>query len=254
VAGQALVEYGRLLDVLGLEGELLAESAHAAATDAPVLTCPGTTLGQTVRHVGSVYRLVISWLAEGARPAGWRRDPLPGQADGEFQLESLRILLAHLAAHPPEEYASSWWPEDSTYGFWRRRMAHETVIHRVDVQEAAGTAPTAIPEDIAVDGVDEVLMLWFGQRLSTLGLSGTKAGTVAVRTGGRAWIARAGPGETSAWRCSASEAAEADATVSGDPMTVYLWLWGRAQLTTVGFGGEYDLAAQLWALLRLATR
>lgn len=254
MTGQALAEYGRLLEVLGVEGELLAESAHAAAADAPVPMCPGTTLGQTVRHVGSVYRLVISWLAQSARPDEWRRDPLPGQSDLEYQLESLQVLLAQLAAHTPDEYASSWWPEDRTYGFWRRRMAHETVIHRADVQEAAGAVLTEIPEDIAVDGVDEALVLWFGQRLSTLGLSGTKAGTVAVRTGGRSWIARAGPGETTAWRCSEREAAEADAAVSGDPMTVYLWLWGRTQLTAVKFGGEYDLAGQLWALLRLATR
>jgi uncharacterized protein (TIGR03083 family) len=254
VVGQAMIEPGRLLDVLGVEGELLAESAHGASDDAAVAMCPGMTIGGTVRHVGSIYRLVVAWLDEGKRPGAWHRDPEPGESAVAYQREGLRVLLERLAAHSPDEYAPSWWPADRTYGFWRRRMAHETVIHRTDVQAAAGLDRTEIPEDLAVDGVDEVLALWFGQKLPVLGLSGTRPGTVAVRTGGHTWVVRAGPGETTAWRCSAREAEGADATVTGDPVQVYLWLWGRLPLTAVVFRGQFDLAGQLWALLRLATR
>jgi uncharacterized protein (TIGR03083 family) len=245
---------GRLLEVLAAEGGSLAEVVGGASAGAPVPTCPGWTIGETATHVGSVCRMVLAWLIEGDRPKTWSRDPPPGQSSLEYFREGHRALLEHLAAHDPEEPAPTWWPEDRTYGFWIRRMAHELTIHRVDVQSAAGAVVAEIDDDIAVDGVDEVLALWFARKLPMLGLSGTKAGSVGVRTGGHHWIARAGPGVTTASRCSAVEAAAADALVSASPMKVYLWLWGRTSLTSVTVSGNHDAAGQLWALLRLATR
>jgi hypothetical protein len=47
---------------------------------------------------------------------------------------------------------------DQTVGFWIRRMAQETVVHRVDAELAAEVAPGAIPDDIALDGIDEFLI------------------------------------------------------------------------------------------------
>jgi uncharacterized protein (TIGR03083 family) len=249
-----MVDHGRLLEMLAVEGELLADVVHAASADAPVPTCPGLTIGETARHVGSVYRMVRSWLTKGARPAEWQQEPRPGESVVDFLWEGHRALLAEMRAHDPEESASTWWPADPTCGFWCRRMAHETTVHRIDVQDAAGIEISDVAEDIAVDGVDEALALWFGQKLPMLGLSGTKPGSVGVRTGGHHWIARAGPSETTARRCSAEEAGRADAIVSDSPMRVYVWLWGRSPVTSVPISGDYDAAGQLWALLRLATR
>jgi hypothetical protein len=76
-----------------------------------------------------------------------------------------------------------------------------------------------------------------------------------VRAGAHSWIARAGPEATEAWRCSAEEAEAADDVVTAaEPGRLYLWLWGRSSLTSVTVRGVHDQAAQLWALLRLATR
>jgi hypothetical protein len=36
------------------------------------------------------------------------------------------------AGRKPEDPAGSWYTPDQTVGFWIRRMAHETVIHRID--------------------------------------------------------------------------------------------------------------------------
>jgi uncharacterized protein (TIGR03083 family) len=227
---------------------------HGASAEAPVPSCPGLTIGETARHVGSVYRMVRLWLRDRRRPDEWQTDPAPGQSILNYFRAGREALLEELTAHDPEEPASTWWPADPTYGFWRRRMAHETTIHRIDVQDAAGVEAVDVAEDVAVDGVDEVLALWFGQKLPMLGLSGTMTGSVGVSTGGHHWMARAGPAETTAWRCSAAEAGRADALVSGPPMGVYRWLWGRSPFTSVSISGGYDAAAQLWALLRLATR
>jgi hypothetical protein len=46
----------------------------------------------------------------------------------------------------------------------------------------------------------------------------------------------------------------ADAAVSAAPMQLYLWLWGRAPTHQAEASGDQDAVAQLWALLRLATR
>jgi len=249
-----LVDQGRLLTALGIEGGVLAEAVRAAPVEAPVPACPGWSLGEVARHVGSRYRMVRRRLIEGRSPDEWQRDPEPGQSLTEYLETGLAALLDELAAHDPEEHADTWWPADPTYGFWRRRMVHETVVHRVDVEQAAGVEAREVSEDLALDGIDEALTLWFGQKLPLLGLTGTKVGSVGVRAGAHSWIARAGPEVTEAWHCSAEEAEAADDVVTAEPGRIYLWLWGRASLTSVTVRGVHDQAAQLWALLRLATR
>ena len=78
--GEPLVGYDRLLEMIGIEGELLAESATGANPDADVPNCPGLKLGETVRHVGSLYRMVLAWVRAGDRPTAWQREPDDGQS------------------------------------------------------------------------------------------------------------------------------------------------------------------------------
>ena len=133
-------------------------------------------------------------------------------------------------------------------------MAHESTIHRADVQAASGEELGEIQDDVAVDGVDEVLSLWFTHRLRVLGVTGTRNGSVAVHAAGQMWITRASMSGTAAWRAHPDEAVRADAEVSGSPAEVYRWLWGRLPDQAVHRERDYDAVAQLWALLRLATR
>lgn len=258
---RTLVDHDRLWEVLGAESEVLAESVRGARLEAVIPGCPGLTLGETARHVGSQYRMVWRWLRDGQQPGEWQREPAGHQDLADFVRTGAAPLLAELAAHRPDESAPTWWPDEPNYGFWRRRMAHETTVHRYDVQGAAGMVPDEVPDDIALDGIDEVLTLWFLHRLAVLGVSGTRDQVVLVRTGGLEWLTRAGAEHTSTRRpvdqVDADEPAAADvahATVSGDPMQVYLWLWGRRPDRAVDMEGSQDAIAQLWALLRLATR
>ena len=258
---RALVDQDRLWQVLGAESEVLAASVRGARLESVIPGCPGLTLGETARHVGSQYRMVWRWLRDGQQPGEWQREPGPNRDLADFVRTGAAPLLAELAAHQPDEPAPTWWPEEQNYGFWRRRMAHETTVHRYDVQGAAGMVPDEVPDDIALDGIDEVLTLWFLHRLAVLGVSGTRDQVVLVRTGGLEWLTRAGTDHTSTRRpfdpVDADEPVAADvanATVSGDPMQVYLWLWGRRPDRAVDMEGSEDAIAQLWALLRLATR
>jgi uncharacterized protein (TIGR03083 family) len=261
VTDRTLVDHDRLWEVLGAESEVLAASVRGARQEAVIPGCPGLTLGETARHVGSQYRMVWRWLRDGQQPGAWQREPGPAQDLADFVRTGAAPLLVELAAHRPDEPAPTWWPDEPDYGFWRRRMAHETTVHRYDVQGAAGVVPDEVPDDIALDGIDEVLTLWFLHRLAVLGVSGTRDQVVLVRTGGLEWLTRAGAEHTSTRRpvdpVDADEPAAADvadATVSGDPMQVYLWLWGRRPDRAVDMEGSQDAIAQLWALLRLATR
>src|SRR5438093_994371 len=82
---------------------LRAESATGANPDADVPNCPGLKLGETVRHVGSLYRMVLAWVRAGDRPTAWQREPDDGQSVEDYFLAGLRAVTAHLSAHDPAE-------------------------------------------------------------------------------------------------------------------------------------------------------
>jgi Mycothiol maleylpyruvate isomerase N-terminal domain len=257
----ALAEPDVLLHALGEEAELLASSLDEKLLDEPVPGCPGLTAGETARHLGSLYRRLWHWLRGGRQPADWQHTPGPGQSLADYLRSGIAPLLAELAAHRPEETCSTWWTAESNYGFWRRRMAHETAIHRMDVQGAQRKPLTPVTAEFAVDGVDEVLSLWFEHRLMVLGVHATRDATVAVRCGGREWLARATATSTSAVRAWEDTAAVPGpiAVSADDPQAMYRWLWGRTSIRDVTWEGSdtdagMDAIAQLWALLRIATR
>ncbi|OLR95179.1 maleylpyruvate isomerase family mycothiol-dependent enzyme [Actinokineospora bangkokensis] len=249
------IDDDRLLDVLEAETLLLADVAAAADQDRPVPACPGLTAGETARHVGSVQRMVLSWIRTGSRPLNWEREPDEGEPVADWLRDGLRALLGELAAHAPDRACPTWHPGQRTYRFWRRRMAHEATVHRVDVQSAA-TAGGHDPVDpaVALDGIDEVLTAWFTQRLSELGVAGTREAAVLVRAGDQAWLAEMFLDRTSAQRVPAGT--EHPTAVIAPPEALYLWLWGRSAVfdRDVVRTGDEDAIAQLWALLRLATR
>ncbi|OQO92123.1 hypothetical protein B1813_07630 [Saccharomonospora piscinae] len=255
MAGASVVDHGRLLDVIGYEVELLAEAARAAPPVTAVPTCPGWTLSEVVRHVGSVHRAADHWLTEGQSPRRWQRDPAPGQTVRGYLRESADLLRRTLARRDASDRAATWWDADPTVGFWCRRMAHETTVHRIDAEQAAGLASAEIPPDIALDGIDEVLRLWCGHRLPMLGVSGTRRGSVGVAAGAGRWVADMTPEGTVVRRVTAGGSDDpVDAVVSGEPARVFLWLWGRQGPGAVSVSGDEDAVGQLWALLRLATR
>lgn len=248
-----LVDYARLLDVLDTEGERLATSATGTDPELEVPHLPGMRLGEVVRHVGSVYRMVVSWLRDGERPTRWQREPAADQSVVDYLRAGLLEVVDELDRHDPLDGAPTWWPEHQVYGFWCRRLAHETTVHRVDVQlTGAQFIVGDLAPDVATDGVDEIMSLWFTHRLGVLGVSDVVPGTVSVNAGGRRWIAKVSTTGTSARRATDDE--PADATVSSDPVGMYLWLWGRRPGAYVQESGDPVLVAQLRSLLRIATR
>jgi uncharacterized protein (TIGR03083 family) len=143
------------------DADALASAAERAGMDAPVPSCPDWKVADLLAHIGMVHR----WAA-----ANCDRSPedayLPSDSIGEAPEGSARAdwvrggaeqLLGVLGAHDVDDPCWTWAPPQNV-GFWNRRMAHETAMHRVDAQLAAG-AREPIDADLASDGIDEWLWL-----------------------------------------------------------------------------------------------
>jgi uncharacterized protein (TIGR03083 family) len=125
-----------------------------SALTEPVTGCPGWTLRELVEHLGSVHR----WAAQIVQTGEPQRQQEHEAADlvGWFA-EGAESLIQTLAAADPA--APCWsFTTDRTMGFWRRRQALETVVHRWDAERAVGE-PGRIDPSLAADGVDEVVSL-----------------------------------------------------------------------------------------------
>ncbi len=208
---------------------LAVEAAVARAPDvllqAEVAGCPGYTVAEVLRHLGAVYRLVTPWMQQGRRPRAHTSEPVDGDVRRWFA-EGWRAVAAELTAAPAGTPTASWNPADTTRGFWRRRMAHETAVHAFDVLTATG-GDWWLDAAVAEDGVDEALRLWLGTRLGAQ--VGGDGSVVRVRAGARVWTVGLHPHTVEVHEGVAVGGADvgADATVGGDPAAVYLWAWGR---------------------------
>jgi uncharacterized protein (TIGR03083 family) len=215
------------------------------ALDAPVPTCPGWTVADLTRHVGEVYLHKTAAIRDGAEPQeGW---PPPGLVD-EDPLALLDRAYAGLteqfALHEPEDPAGSWYRPDQSVGFWARRMAHETVIHRIDAELGTGQPVAPVPVDLAVDGIDELLTVFVAYSVAEWGdyfdevLGASPGRTVLVVTDGAAWRVHSGPGRLTVEQGLGDGAA--DATISGPPAAVLRGMWNReapgepGEITVVG--------------------
>ena len=136
----------------------------------------------------------------------------------------------------------------SPLAFWARRQAHETAMHRVDTELAAGLALSPIDAVVAADGVDE-LLCGFVPRRST-GLRAAPPTTLRVRStdAGASWLLQMdGDGVTSTREDEddASTAAAAACTVSGEAADLYLALWNRGRQDALSVEGDPAVLAHV---------
>jgi uncharacterized protein (TIGR03083 family) len=136
--------------------DLLVHAAETAGLDARVPTCPDWDVAELLAHIGRVHRWAASNTtrspdAEFARPDVEIPEPAARAAWVRAGAAELVAALERPASDP----AWTWLPPN-TVGFWQRRQAHETAMHRVDAESAAG-APRPIDAALAADGIDELL-------------------------------------------------------------------------------------------------
>ena len=213
------------LAAIASDGAALADAA-ASGLERPVPSCPDWDMAKLVLHVG----LVHSWAGECVRrrtPEGVDRATLPRAPDGPARIPWLRAsttsLVEALEAANDDDPAGTWRGGTATASFWRRRMAHETAVHRWDAQAALGR-PDPIDAELAADGIAEVLELLLP--LSVPSPSNDPAlGTLHLHC----------TDITGEWLLSVKDGrlevtpghAKADAALRGDASELFLTCWGR---------------------------
>ncbi|MCT9929551.1 maleylpyruvate isomerase family mycothiol-dependent enzyme [Planotetraspora sp. A-T 1434] len=257
------MDFSRLLSCLEDDFALLRAAVVSADPSARVPSCPGWSVGDLARHVAEVYLHKAECIRLGAFPEEWP----PGVLDPDpvTSLDKTHAVLTEMfSAHSPADPAATWYESDQTVGFWIRRMAQETVIHRVDAELAAGCPVSPVPDDLALDGIDEVLRLFVGygstRWLDDFGtlLDAPDERPVSVSTSHHAWTLTAVAGHSAQpGHVNVKDAAmgfDGDALVSGDAVALLLWLWNRGDDTSVRISGDTALLKQFHALLTAATQ
>ncbi|GAA1258994.1 maleylpyruvate isomerase family mycothiol-dependent enzyme [Oryzihumus leptocrescens] len=223
-------------------------SVAPRALDRPVPECEGWVGADVLRHTALVYLHKVETMRRGDWPDPWPPEGIEEAEPLGLIVDAHGQLVAELDARDPAEHARTWWPPDQSVGFWVRRMAHETSVHRRDVESAAGEG-TPIAADLAVDGVDEVLTIMLAGDWSDAPVGTASGAAVVVSSGGHDWEVTLGPGHVDVLRGATGGAV---ATVAGEPSEVLLWLWGRGPRPAVS--GEEAMVTELRERLALATR
>lgn len=201
---------------------------------APVPSCPAWQVRDLVGHLGSVHR----WVAEIVRTGENGDLPAPPADDdlATWFADGAETLVQTLAVADP---ARACWTlaRPREVGFWSRRQAQETMIHRWDLARSLGLGADLDPE-LSVDGIDEVVTM-FVPRQVRLGRQAPLTDAVAIveQGSGRRWVL-AGDGTT-----SDQETTAVNATVSGGAAELLLLLWKRADLAATAVEVDGDSSA-----------
>jgi uncharacterized protein (TIGR03083 family) len=236
------------IDFIRDEGSALATAAQRDMK-ANVPSCPEWNVFELVEHTGYVHR----HISERLRRKSIEQDPpldveeAPSDDAGliEWYGRGLTTLEQLLRELPVDSPAWTWWPPDNSAGFWRRRMALETAVHRWDADNATGTA-AAIDPELGADGVDEFLDIHMQEDGGEA--YGGVEGTVHLhRTDGEGeWILPLIKGETPRARRGHERG---EAAVRGNGSDLLLFVWRRKGPSDVEILGDEALVTSLWDYL-----
>jgi uncharacterized protein (TIGR03083 family) len=251
------------LTAIRRESDALAAAAQRGLEPA-VPSCPGWTVRDVVGHTGAVHRQKEQIVRERWTDGGPDLVEPPATDLIEWFLAGSGMLLETLADTNPLIPVYSWYPPDQSVGFWCRRMAHETAIHRVDAELGHGIVNPVEPA-LASDGIDEVLTVmiegypeWATPTATdeTLRIECTdQPGSWSMRF--ITWSG-AGPESGTVYRDQPGivldESARAASVIRGSACDLDLFLWGRAQKGRLALVGDTSLVDRLRDIAADATR
>jgi uncharacterized protein (TIGR03083 family) len=259
------VELGSYLEAIRHDGDAFAAAARLGL-DAPVPSCPGWSVADLVAHTGQVHRQKEQIVRELVVDNPPDEPEAPESGLIEWFEEGVDLLLDTLSRTDPEQPVWSWYDNDRTAGFWYRRMAHETVIHRADAELAHGEVGP-IGAELAADGVDELVEVFMAGeypdwlkltetdrtielviedaagrwRLRKIGYSGTSPNSGNVYADEPGFVLDDGHGDSGA-------------VVSGRARDMLLWTWGRGPLESLTVAGDPSIAGDLRSAAADATQ
>ncbi|MEV0372066.1 maleylpyruvate isomerase family mycothiol-dependent enzyme [Streptomyces sp. NPDC050636] len=250
------MEITEFVETLRLDGALLADAAEEAGPDARIPACPDWQMRDLVTHIGRVHRWATEVVIEGVEQPS--RPPAAPELTDEELVPWLRDahhrLVVALHSAPQDLTAWTFLPASSPLAFWARRQAHETSVHRVDAQQAAGASLTPLPSAFAADGIDELLTDIHALERSRLRTDRPRTLRVrATDTPGADWTVHLSDAPPRAVRTTAPAAgadlqvpgAAVDCTIEGPAEELYLALWNRLPWDSVKISGD-DTLPELW--------
>ena len=234
---------------LSVEGRSLANAARLALGRA-VPTCPGWSVNDLVAHIGRVHRRATQMVRDrrmtevslNMLPA----PPPPGLERFDWFEDGIGQLVDALAGAGPEAPVWNWTARPQVAAFWFRRMAHETAVHRWDV-EAALRQPAPVARELALDGIGELLGIFLPEGARTLPPTGL-GGVLRLHCTDTPvdWYIEAGPGAVAVGHGPAT----ADSTVAGTASDLMMFLWNRLAPADLSVDGNPAIAARWRARLR----
>ncbi|MGW2933363.1 maleylpyruvate isomerase family mycothiol-dependent enzyme [Streptomyces sp. NPDC001156] len=237
------METAEFVKVLDREGRLLAAAAEEAGVEADVPCCPDWQVRDLLRHTGMVHRWAAAFVVDGHtayHPDGGLPDLDGAELVGWFR-EGHQHLVDSLSSAAPDVRCWHFLPAPSPLAFWARRQAHETTVHRIDAESARGGTPTGIDQDVALDGIDELLGGFHARNRSRVRSEEPRVLRLrATDADDAVWTVRL---STEAPVTERGAAGKADCEVSGPAARLYLSLWNRAPFPEVT--GDAAVAA-LW--------
>jgi uncharacterized protein (TIGR03083 family) len=265
------MENSRYLECLAADYRRLREVVPGHMQER-VPTCPEWSVHDLTWHVGMVYLHKATAMREGAEPENWPPDYDDDASAIALIDDAYRQLTEEFAARDPAEPSGTWYGPDQTVGFWIRRMAQETVIHRIDAELGARERVIPVAGDLAVDGIDELLKVfveygvseWAGLFTEALKDSPGLTCLITADDGaghpGVSWLVRTSPGRLTVAGGPGepvSGQVTPDATVSGAPADVLRWAWNRetpGEPSLVTIGGSTDALAVFRRCVVIATQ
>lgn len=226
------------VDHLLADTERCATVLETIALDVPIAACPGWDVLRLAEHLGQIHRWAGFCVSNGRPPDDDEAKALesfePDRA-ADWLREGAADLASTLRGIDPG--APTWhpFPVERLAAVWPRRQAHETAVHRWDVERAAGLDATIDPE-LAADGIDEYFELAIPRLVARTGIT-LPAGSLHVHCTDVAgeWLIWADDDGYQLVRAHQ----KGDAALRGPASPILLRLWGRddersAELSPVG--------------------
>ena len=123
-----------------------------------VPACPGWSTYDLVVHLGNTHAWAATIVETGNAAAEQNDEPdsrKPRVMSGWYAAKA-EDLYRVLRAADPTAWCWNFTGRDQAPRFWARRQTHETLVHLVDLDQAAGRT-TVLAADVCVDGIAEVL-------------------------------------------------------------------------------------------------
>jgi len=250
------LQFNDYLDAIRADSDLLV-SAALKGMGAEIPAYPGWTARELVVHTGQVH-----WskgeVVRDRRTENRDSDDVAVPPDSElidWFIKGSEMLVDTLAMADPATPVWTWIEDDQTASFWFRRMAHETLIHRVDAEQAHGSVTSTSPE-LCADGIDEILTRFIGGPPGWASIEEGE-GIIELRAFERSWFIRrdtysgttpSGRFVEKDWVYNPVDPVSEPATiVSGTAQAMSQWLWGRGSITDLTVMGDAESAVKLRA-------